>query len=72
MQVTGSDIRVILRLGLDILVIWGLIYSGLRIIRNNSRTIQIMKGILVIILVKAIAMMLGLKTLSYLIDIFLN
>ena len=72
MQITGSDIRVILRLGLDILVIWGIIYSGLRIIRNNSRTIQIMKGILVFILVKVIAVTLGLKTLSYLIDIFLN
>ena len=72
MQITGSDIRVILRLILDILVVWALIYSGLRIIRNNSRTIQIMKGILVIILVKVVSVTLGLKTLNYLIDEFLN
>ena len=72
MQITGSDIRLVLRLALDILVVWSFIYYGLRIIRNNSRTIQIVKGILAIILVKAIAVTLGLRTLSYLIDLFLN
>jgi len=57
---------------LDILVVWGLIYSGLRIVRNNSRTIQLVKGVLIIVLVKALAVWLGLNALNYLIEMFLN
>ena len=72
MKGSWNDISIIIKLILDILVVWGLIYSGLRIIRNNSRTIQIFKGIIVIILIKVIAVVLGLHTLNYLIDIFLN
>ena len=44
MGYTLSDITFLIRLLLDILVVWGLIYSGLRIVRNNSRTIQLVKG----------------------------
>lgn len=72
MDFSWNDISIILKLVLDILVVWGLIYSGLRIVRNNSRTIQIFKGIIVIILIKMIAVVLGLHALNYLIDIFLN
>ena len=57
---------------MDILVVWGLIYSGLRIVRNNSRTIQLVKGVLIIVLVKALAVWLGLNALNYLIEMFLN
>jgi diadenylate cyclase len=57
---------------LDIAAVTFLIYSGLRIIRNNSRTIQIFKGILVVLVIKLAANFLGFSTLSYLIDIFLN
>ncbi len=39
MSFSLSDITFLIRLLLDILVVWGLIYSGLRIVRNNSRTI---------------------------------
>jgi len=67
-----QDLAVLGKLLLDILVVWALIYSGLRIIRNNSRTIQIFKGILVILLIKIVAVFLGLKALSALIDTFLN
>lgn len=57
---------------MDILVVWGLIYSCLRIVRNNSRTIQLVKGVLIIVLVKALAVWLGLNALNYLIEMFLN
>ena len=57
---------------MDILVVWGLIYSGLRIVRNNSRTIQLVKGVLIIVLIKALAVWLGLNALNYLIEMFLN
>lgn len=67
-----SDFYTLLRLILDILVIWAVIYSALRIVRNNSRTIQILKGVLVILLVKGLAVWIGLNAVSYLIDNFLN
>ena len=40
--------------------------------RNNSRTIQLVKGVLIIVLVKALAVWLGLNALNYLIEMFLN
>lgn len=67
-----ADVQLILQLLLDILVVWALVYSGLRIIRNNSRTIQIFKGILIIILIKILASWLGLHALNWLLDIFLS
>ena len=72
MGYTLSDITFLIRLLLDILVVGGLIYSGLRIVRNNSRTIQLVKGVLIIVLVKALAVWLGLNALNYLIEMFLN
>lgn len=72
MNLTWSDFTFLLRFTLDILVIWLLIYSALRLVRNNNRTIQIVKGILIIVIIKGIAVVLGLHTLSYLLNIFLN
>ncbi len=53
MSLSLSDITFLIRLLLDILVVWGLIYPGLRIVRNNSRTIHLVQGVLIIVLVKA-------------------
>ena len=72
MDISLSDVLTFLRLILDILVVWALIYSAFRLVRNNSRTIQILKGLLVIMIVKVFAVWIGLNTLSYLIDLFLN
>ena len=72
MSFSLSDITFLIRLLLDILVVWGLIYSCLRIVRNNSRTIQLVKGVLIIVLIKALAVWLGLNALNYLIEMFLN
>ena len=72
MRIALSDVTFLVRLVLDILVVWGLLYSGLRIVRNNSRTIQIVKGVLIIVIVKVLAVWLGLNALNYLIDLFLN
>ena len=47
---------------------WLVLYYAIKIVRNNSRTIQIFKGILLIIIIDAIAKFLGLKTLAYLTD----
>lgn len=72
MQISMNDVWFALQLLLDICAVSVLLYSGLRIIRNNSRTIQIFKGILVVILMKILALLLGLHALNWLIDIFLN
>lgn len=72
MDFSINDVWLWLQLLLDILAVSAVLYSGLRIIRNNSRTIQIFKGILVVILIKLLALSLGLHALNWLIDIFLN
>ena len=72
MDFSINDVWLWLQLLLDILAVRAVLSSGLRFIRNNSRTIQIFKGILVVILIKLLALSLGLHALNWLIDIFLN
>lgn len=72
MSTAISDVTVIIRLILDILVVWLLIYSALRILRNNSRSVQILKGILIIFMIKGLSVLLGLDAFSYIMDIFLQ
>lgn len=72
MDFSAADFLVLIKLLLDIAVIWALIYYGLKIIRNNSRTVQIFKGILIIVLVKLIAQGLQLNALSTILNLFLN
>ncbi len=72
MNVTLENIRMITMMILDIFIIWLIIYYALRIIRNNTRTIQIFKGILFVVIVDGLAKILGLKTLQYLADMFIN
>lgn len=67
-----SEVSLILRLILDILCVWALVYAGIRIVRNNNRTIQIVKGILALFILRLIAMWLDLKSVNYLLDTFLN
>jgi diadenylate cyclase len=67
-----ESVELILRLLLDVVLVWMLIYAGMRIVRNNNRTIQIVKGILVLFLIKLLSVWLQLTTVSYLLDIFLN
>lgn len=69
---TWNDAILLIRVVLDVLVVWTLIYAGMKIIGTNSRTIQIVKGILAIFLIKLLSMWLQLKTVNYLLDIFLN
>ena len=51
---------------------WFLFYYAIKAIRNNSRTVQIFKGIIAIVAVNGLAKFLGLKTLTYFTDIFIN
>lgn len=56
----------------DIVILWWIYYYALRIARNNARTITLFKGILLVIVVDAFAKLCGLKTLQFLLDIFMN
>lgn len=72
MDFNWTDLWVLLRLALDILGVWALLYALVRIIRNNARTIQIVKGILVIFMVKLFSDIMQLQALSTLLNLFLN
>lgn len=52
----------------DFLIVWVLIYYTLRVVRNNSRTVQIFKGIVLIVLVRFIAYYFRLKVVLALAD----
>jgi uncharacterized protein (TIGR00159 family) len=60
------------RIILDIAIMWFLIYYVLKIVKSNSRTIQLFKGILLILVVYGISNFLGLNTLAYFASMFIN
>ena len=72
LSLTFSDIRNILVAIADIVIIWLILYYTLRIVRNNKRTTQIFKGILLILTIDILAQAFNLKTLKFLMDIFVN
>ena len=68
---TFSNIRSFIVMLLDIFVMWFIFFYALKIVRSNQRTIQIFKGIILVIVIDALAK-LGLKSLEYLADMFVN
>lgn len=62
----------VMRVIIEFLIIWIIIYYLLKIVRNNSRTVQIFKGILVIFILRFISNSLGLTTLTTLLDFFIQ
>ncbi len=72
LNLTLDNIRTITVAFFDILIMSLLIYYTLKLVRVNSRTIQIFKGILFVIVVDGLAKFFGLKTIAYFADIFLN
>ena len=71
-NLTVNEIWNVIRALLDIGIVWAVIFFGLRIVRNNSRTIQIFKGILFVFIVKGLAMLIGLATINYIADMVLR
>lgn len=57
---------------IDVGVIWIVIYYALKIVRNNNRTIQIFKGIIILLLVKGLSSLLNLSGTQWLVDSFVN
>ncbi|MBO4358353.1 MAG: diadenylate cyclase CdaA, partial [Erysipelotrichaceae bacterium] len=62
----------VFRVVIDIAIMWFLFYYAIKVIRNNSRTVQIFKGIIAIVVVNGLAKLLGLSTLTYFTDLFIN
>src|SRR5690625_793200 len=53
---------------IDFLIVWILIYYTLRVVRNNSRTVQIFKGVVLVVLVRFLALYFDLKVVLSLAD----
>lgn len=67
-----STLLAILNAVVDICCTWVVFYFVLKIVRNNSRTIQIFKGIVFVIIIQALANLFGLKTMTMLANMFVN
>ena len=72
LNLTFENIKTVTVMFLDIFILWFVIYYALKIIRNNTRTIQIFKGVLFVIIIDGLAKFFGLRTVQYLADMFLN
>ena len=71
-SLTLNDVLNVVRALLDIGLVWAVIFFGLRIVRNNTQTVQIFMGILFIFIVKGLAMLIGLTTINYIADMVLS
>lgn len=69
---TLAGLKSIAITALDIFIVWLILYYVLRLVRANSRTIQIFKGVLFVIIVDGISKLAGLTTLEYFADMFIN
>ena len=71
-NLTIQNIWLIFRVVIDIVVTWIAVFYAIKFVRNNSRTIQIFKGILAILIVDAIAKFFGLTTVAFFCNLFIN
>lgn len=69
---TISNLVVFIKIILNVSIVWVAFYFVLKIVKNNSRTIQIFKGIVLVYLIKAIAGYLGLDAVEYLATMFVQ
>lgn len=68
----GSVILSAARTIIDIIVVWALLYYLIEIVRRNMRTLQIFKGVLLVIFIKLISNVLNLNMVSWLVDLILS
>lgn len=72
LSLTIQSILTITQIILDISIVWFVLYYAIRIIKNNSRTIQIFKGIVLIILIDSTAKFFGFQTVGQISSMFMN
>lgn len=68
----ASTIWYVVRMALDIGIVWMLVYYVLKLFKDNSRTLQLIKGIILVVIFNALANLFGLQTISYVTNIFMN
>ena len=64
-NLTIQNIWYVFRIVLDIGIMWFILYYAIKFVRNNSRTIQIFKGIVAVLIFNGLARLLGLSTVQY-------
>ena len=65
---TLQNIISVARMVIDITIIALLVYYGLKLVRNNSRAIQIFKGVILVIIIRAVVTFFGLKAATAILD----
>ena len=71
-NLTIQNIWYVFRIVLDIGIMWFILYYAIKFVRNNSRTIQIFKGIVAVLLFNGLARLLGLTTVQYFSDMVIS
>lgn len=72
MSLTLASLISVLTSVVDFLVVWLILYYVLHLVRSNSRTIQIFKGVVLIILIDTLSRAFNLKTVYYFANMFIN
>lgn len=62
----------IIRTVIDLLIVWYVLYLLISMFKQNMRTMQLFKGILIILILKLVTSLFGLSTMGYLIDTVLT
>lgn len=71
-SMTLRSIWTISRVFFDVAIMWFVIYYAMKFVRNNARTTQIFKGIILVLIINGLAKLLGLATVTYFSDMFIN
>ena len=71
-NLTIQNVWMITRFFLDVLILWFIIYYAIKVVRNNARTIQIFKGIVLVLVINALSKIFGLTTIAYFSDLFIS
>jgi uncharacterized protein (TIGR00159 family) len=64
-SLTYDSIIRYLQMAVDIIVVWILIYSVIKLAKINRRTVQIFQGVILVLIVRGLANLLGLTTVAW-------
>ena len=71
-NLTVQSIWSIVRMAIDIGVMWFILYYAIKFVKNNNRTIQIFKGIIIVLVLNGISKILGLTTIEYITNMVIS
>ena len=71
-NLTIQNIWSIFRTLFDIGIMWFIIYYAMKFVKNNSRTIQIFKGIIIVLIVDGLAKIFRFTTVEYLTNMVIS